>query len=45
MDKIGDQQTFKDGTTKTYVGPKYGYVTSEKFKLNGKEKEENEEYI
>ena len=31
MDKIGDQQTFKDGTTKTYAGPKYGYVTSEKY--------------
>ena len=31
MDKIGDQQTFKDGTTRTYAGPKYGYVTSEKY--------------
>lgn len=31
MDKIGDQQTFKDGITRTYAGEKYGYVTPEKY--------------
>ena len=31
MDKIGDKETFKDGTTKTYAGEKYGYVTPEKY--------------